>query len=136
MKLEVVVDGKGLPLGTVVAAANIAETALAEPAIDDAPIELPANVPLLADKGYDSDPLRDQLAKRKIVLLSPHRKGRTKSCRNDGRRMRRYARRYVIERTNAWIHCFRRLAHRWEYHTFMYTGFLRIACILLASARL
>jgi hypothetical protein len=38
MKLEVVVDGKRLLLVSVVAAANIAETAFAEPAIDDVPI--------------------------------------------------------------------------------------------------
>ena len=136
MKLEVVVDGQGLPLGTVVAPAHVAETNLAEPVLEDVPIPLPQNVPVLADKGYDCDPLRDRLSRRGVRLLSPHRKGRQQASRNDGRRMKRYRRRFIIERTNAWLHCFRRLAHRWEYYTFMYVGFVRIACVLLAFARL
>ncbi len=136
MKLEVLADAKGLPLGVALAAANVPETELVEPAINDVPIELPDDTPLLADRGYDSDPLRDTLADQGFTLLSPHRKNRTKPSRNDGRSMRRYKRRYIIERTNAWLHYYRRLANRWEYYTFMYFGFLRLACILIAFNRL
>jgi len=81
---------------------------------------------------YDCDPLRERLADQGIELLSPHRKNRTKPPRNDGRKMRRYARRYVIERTNSWLHSFRRIANRWEHYSFMYHGFVRLACILIA----
>jgi hypothetical protein len=49
--------------------------------------------------------------------------------------MRRYRRRYVIERTNSWLHYFRRLTNRWEHYTFMDFDFLRVAGILLAFAR-
>jgi len=136
MKLEVVTDARGLPLGTTVAAANRAETDLIEDAIDDIPLPLPDRVPRVADRGYDSDPLRDRLRGRGIDLLSPHRKNRTGPSRNDGRRMRRYARRYVVERTNAWLHNFRRIANRWEYYSFIYHGFVRLACIVLAVERL
>ncbi len=136
MKLEVVTDAAGLPLGTVAAAANRSETELVEEALDDIPLALPEGVPLVADRGYDSDPLRDRLAQRGIELLSPHRKNRKRPPRNDGRKLRRYARRYVIERTNAWLHCFRRLAHRWERYSFMYHGFVRLACIVIAVGRL
>ena len=136
MKLEVVTDAAGLPLGTVAAAANRAETELVEEALEDIPVALPERVPLVADRGYDSDPLRDRLAEQGIELLSPHRKNRTKPPRNDGRKLRRYARRYVIERTNSWLHCFRRLANRWERYSFMYHGFVRLACILIAVGRL
>ena len=136
MKLEVVTDARGLPLGTTVAAANRAETDLIEDALDDIPVPLPERVPLVADRGYDSDPLRDRLHDRGIDLVSPHRKNRTKPSRNDGRKMRRYARRYVIERTNAWLHSYRRLANRWEYYSFIYQGFVRLACIVIAVGRL
>lgn len=136
MKLEVVTDANAIPLGTVVAAANTAETDLLEPALDDVPVRLPPQAPLLADRGYDSDGLRDRMAERKIRLLSPHRRSRTRPSRNDGRRMRRYRRRYTIERTNSWLHYFRRLANRWDYYTFIYKGFLRLACILIAFNRL
>ena len=136
MKLEVVTDARGLPLGTTVAAANRAGADLIEDALDDIPVPLPERVPLVADRGYDSDPLRDRLHDQGIDLLSPHRKNRTKPARNDGRKMRRYARRYVIERTNAWLHSYRRLANRWEYYSFIYQGFVRLACIVIAVGRL
>ena len=106
MKLEVVTDASGIPLGITIAAANCSETDLIEKAIDDIPVQLPDQIPLVADRGYDSDPLRDRLAEQGIDLISPHRKNRIKPSRNDGRKMRRCARRYVIERTNSWLHSF------------------------------
>jgi transposase len=136
MKLEVVTDARGIPLGTVVAAADRAEADLIEDAIDDIPVPLPVEVPVVADRGYDSDPLRDRLRDRGIKLVSPHRKNRTKPSRNDGRCLRRYKRRYVIERTNAWLHGFRRLANRWEFYSFIYHGFVRLACTIIALTRL
>jgi transposase len=136
MKLEVVTDARGIPLGTVVAAADRAETDLVEDALDDIPVPLPAGVPVVADRGYDSDPLRDRLQEQRITLISPHRKNRTRPSRNDGRRLRRYARRYVVERTNAWLHGFRRPANRWEYYSFIYHGFVRLACTIIALRRL
>src|SRR4051812_33445202 len=125
MKPEVVTDARGLPLGTTVAAADRAETDLIADALDDLPVPLPERVPLVADRGYDSDPLRDRLHDRGIGLASPHGRNRTKPPRNEGRKRGRYARRYVIERTNAWLHSYRRLANRWEYYSFIYQGFVR-----------
>jgi IS5 family transposase len=136
MKLEVVTDASGIPLGTTIAAANCSETDLLEKAIEDIPMPLPNQIPLVADRGYDSDPLRDRLAEQGIDLLSPHRKNRKKPSRNDGRKMRRYARRYVSERTNSWLHSFRRVAHRWERYSFIYHGFVRLACIVIAVGQL
>jgi len=136
MKLEVVTDANGIPLGTTIAAANRSETDLLEIAIDDIPVELPDKIPLVADRGYDCDPLRDRLAEQGIDLISPHRRNRKKPSRNDGRKMRRYARRYKIERTNSWLHSFRRIANRWERYSFMYHGFVRLACIIIAVGQL
>ena len=136
MKLEVVTDAQGIPLGTAVGAANLSETELIEPALADIATPLPEQVPLVADRGYDSDPLRDRLKERGIDLLSPHRKNRVKPSRNDGRRMRRYTRRYVIERTNSWLHSFRRVANRWERYSYIYHGFVRLACIVIAVGQL
>jgi transposase len=142
MKLEVVTDANGIPLGTKVAAANRAETDLIEEALDDIPVPLPElpegslPIPMVVDRGYDCDPLRDRLLERGIEMLSPHRSNRKKPSRNDGRRMRRYSRRYVIERTNSWLHGFRRVAVRHEYYSFIYHGFVRLACIIIAVNQL
>ena len=59
MKLEVVVDRSGLPLGLEVAAADVSENELLMPALNDVPVEVPPGTPVVADKGHDSDSLRD-----------------------------------------------------------------------------
>jgi hypothetical protein len=47
--------------------------------------------------------LRQQLARRGIELIVPHRKGRRKPPTQDGRTLRRYKRRWIVERTYAWL---------------------------------
>ena len=137
-KIEIVVDARGVPLGADIAAANIAEVDLAEPVLAQAPIAvpLPADVPAVADKAYDSDLLRSQLRRAGFALLSPHRAGRKKPSANDGRRMRRYKRRWLVERTNAWLQNFRRLVVRYERHACLFLGFVQLACAIIAIRRL
>ena len=90
MKLEIIVDGSGLPLGLEVAAADISEQELLIPALEDVPVEIRPGTPVVADKGHDSDPLRDEIEKAGCTPVIPHRKNRVKPSRNDGRRLRRY----------------------------------------------
>ncbi len=80
----------------------------------------------------------ERLAARGIEPIIPHRGNRTKPAwpGQDGRTMRRYGRRWVIERTFSWLGQFRRLLVRHEYHAFMYEGFFRLACILIVLRRL
>ena len=91
---------------------------------------------MIADKGYDSDPLRWRLLRRGIVLLSPHRKNRRKASVNDGREMRRYRKRWKIERTFAWLGNFRRLLVRHERNIKIYEAFFHIACLLITLRHL
>ena len=122
MKLEIVVDASGLPLGLEIAAADVSEQQLLMPALDDVPVAVPPGTPVVADKGHDSDRLRDELERAGFVAVIPHRKNRVKPSRNDGRRLRRYRHRWLVERTNAWLHCYRGLAVRWAHYSFMYLG--------------
>lgn len=119
------------------AAANIPETELIGPALESIPeaIDLPDDVPVIADKAYDSDPLRDELAESGFRLLSPHRKNRAQSRTNDGRRMRRYKRRWKVERTIGWLHGFRRLLVRHEYYSFIFDGFVQLALALITLSK-
>lgn len=135
MKLAVAVDERGRPLSVVTAAANVAEVNLAAPVLDEVPPEVPKGTPVVADRGYDSDPLREEAARRGLVLVAPHRRGRTKSKTADGRRLRRYKRRWIVERTFAWLQAFRRVETRREYYSFMYHGFVTLACILIVWRR-
>lgn len=136
MKLEIVVDASGLPLGLEVAAADVSEQKLLLPALGDVPVEVPPGTPIVADKGHDSDALRDEIEEAGCTPIIPHRKNRVKPSRNDGRRLRRYRHRWLIERTNAWLHCYRGLAVRWAYYTFMYVGMAYLAFIHIALQRL
>ena len=135
MKLEVVTDARGLPLGMSVAAANTCEQELLVPALRDVPIEIPPGTPVIADKGHDSDPLRDNLEAERVMPIIPHRRNRVRASRNDGRRLRRYRRRWKIERTNAWLHCYRAVAVRWSHYVFMYAGLVYLAFIHMALKR-
>jgi transposase len=53
----------------------------------------------------------------------------------DGRKLRRYKRRWKVERTIAWLCNFRRLAMRWEGHIATYLGFI-IAGMLITLHKL
>jgi transposase len=138
MKLGMVTDRGGVPLAVATDSARVPEVALAGPVLAGIPaaVAVPWGVPVLADRGYDSDPLREELAAEGFELLSPHRKGRKRPPVNDGRRMRRYKRRWVVERTFAWLKSFRRVATRFEYQVHLYDGFVSLACALIALSRL
>lgn len=135
MKLEIVTDASGLPLGLAADAANVSETQLLKPALNDVPVEVPPGTPVIADKGHDSDSLRDEVEEDGYRTIIPHRKNRVTPSRNDGRRLRRYRHRWRIERTNAWLHCYRGLAMRWSYYSFIYVGMVYTAFIQMALRR-
>lgn len=89
--------------------------------------ELPAR--LIGDKAYDSDPLDAKLAEEyNIELIAPNRSNRKRKTQ-DGRKLRRYRRRWKVERLFAWMHNFRRLVTRWEYHIENFLGFVHLACL-------
>jgi transposase len=91
--------------------------------------ELPARV--IGDKAYDSDPLDATLQQEYgIELIALHRLGRKRKTQ-DGRKLRRYHRRWKVERLFAWMHNFRRLVTRWEYHIENFLGFVHLACLHL-----
>jgi transposase len=94
------------------------------------------DTPVLADRAYDSDPLREELAGGGFRLLARHRKNRAKPPVNDGRRLRRLKRRWVVERSFAWLKSFRRVATRYEVLCHLYDGFVALACAFIAVGRL
>jgi transposase len=139
----VVVDGQGIPLGISIASASPAEVTLVESTLST--ISVPRGGPghpkskpvrLIADKAYDSDFLRTVLSWRRIELICPHRSNRKRPKRQDGRKLRRYRRRWTIERTIAWYGAFHRLVVRYERLTRIYLAFFHIASAIIALRRL
>jgi transposase len=84
---------------------------------------------LIGDKAYDSDPLDAELKEQGIEMIAPHKSNRKKASTQDGRPLRRYKRRWKIERLFAWLQNFRRIAMRFDFHDENYLGFVHLGCI-------
>jgi transposase len=127
----VVVDGQGIPLGSQLASASPAEVTLCESTLERIQISAKKPQRVIADRAYDSDPLRKRLLQNGMLLISPHRNNRSKPAFNDGRWLRRYRKRWKIERTFAWLGNFRRLVVRYEHRVLIYEAFFHLACLLI-----
>ncbi|MBC2717236.1 MAG: transposase [Desulfobacteraceae bacterium] len=68
-------------------------------------------------------------------MIVPHRKNRKKPKTQDGRKLRRYHKRWIVERTFAWLGNFRRLIVRHERHIQMYRAFFHVGIIMLSLNR-
>lgn len=91
---------------------------------------------LILDRAYDADWLRLRMREQGIEVICPHRLGRRKPPLQDGRSLRRYKKRWIIERTIAWLGNFRRLLIRWERSPKMYLAFLHMACLIITARQL
>jgi len=84
---------------------------------------------LIGDRAYDSDPLDAELQMQGIQMIAPHKRNRIKLKTQDGRVLRRYKRRWKVERLIAWLQNFRRIATRFDYHAENYLAFVHLGCI-------
>lgn len=133
VKILAIVDRHGLPLSVSTHAANHHEVTLVQLSFDFYMIEAkPEN--LIGDRAYDSDALDKELKKDGVELIAPHRSNR-KLKTQDGRRLRRYERRWLVERFFAWIQWKRRLLIRWEYYASNFLGFVQLASITMLLRR-
>ena len=129
-KHHVLTDAHGIPLVATLTAANDHDVTQLLPLVDAMPPlrgrpGRPVRRPQLVqgDRGYDSQPHRDQLAQRGIASQL------AKRGRAHGSRLGRT--RWVVERTLAWLHRFRRLAVRYERRPCVHEAFLTLACSLV-----
>jgi transposase len=84
---------------------------------------------VVAGPAYDSDPLREKPNKRGIELIAPNRRNKKQRRYQDGRKLRRYKRRWIVERTDAWRGQFRHLPVRHEQLLSTYQAFFYFACL-------
>ena len=128
-------DAFGLPIAVDAASASPHEITLVDNTLDECFLE---NVPekIIGDRAYDSDKLDKSLAQeRGIELIAPHRNNRVKSNTQDGRALRRYKRRWKVERLFAWLYNFRRLVVRYEYHLENFLAMIQLGCIVILLRR-
>ena len=133
MKRSLVVDADGGPRGIAIAGANVHDTKLLAKTLDAIVVERPeptdeAPQHLCLDKGYDN-PTGHQAAA--AYHYTPHIR-RIGEEKFDERRRKRYpARRWVVERTWAWLSKCRALLVRYDKHASNFLGLLQLACALL-----
>ena len=139
-KWMVLADGRGTPLGVYLDSASPAEVRLLESTLCTVAVPTkgrPRRYPerLIADRGYDSNGARRWLKRRGIQPIIPSRENNPRATDQDGRHLRRYRHRWIIERTIEWIGSFRRLVVRYERLIQNYAGLLHMACALLTLRR-
>lgn len=125
-------DRHGLPLSVLIESGARHDSVLTDRTLDAAFVEeLPPR--LIGDKAWDSAQLQQSLlAERGIELIAPKRGGKRPSRRkHDGRSMRRYRRRWKVERLFAWLKRWRRIATRWEHKAENFLAFVQLGCVIL-----
>lgn len=80
---------------------------------------------------YDSNGLDAKLLEeRNVELIAPHNPTR-KNKTQDGRPLRRYKRRWLVERVFAWLQNFRRLITRHERKAANFLGLVQLGCMAI-----
>ena len=126
----VLAEGHGIPTAAEIYTASTNEVMLIEPLLARRVLRRKPKR-LIYDRAADSDPLRKRLRRRGIDLICPHRRNRVKPPTQDGRKLRRYRRRWKIERSISWLQNFRRLVTRYEHNAHLFHGLVQIACIVI-----
>jgi len=133
-----------MPVGLHLDSAQKAEIKLAETTLETVKVTTPRGRPrtrpqhLTADKGYDSRAFRLYLRGRGIAHTIPpiRRRGRRRPGRPLTANPERYAQRWIIERTNAWLQNFRRVLVRHERLLTTYRAFVVLACVIITLGAL
>jgi transposase len=129
-KLMAVADRNGLPVAIHIASASPHEVTLVPDTIEGRFVaDTPAR--LIGDRAYDSDKLDALMQQRDIEMIAPHKRNRVRAATQDGRALRRYRRRWKIERLFAWLQHFRRILSRHEYHAVNFLGFVQLGCLAI-----
>lgn len=133
-KLMVIADATGLPLALHTTSASPHEVTLVEATLDETfTVGRPRR--LVGDRAYDSDPLDQRLAAQGVELIAPHKRNRIRPKTQDGRTLRRYRRRWKIERLFAWLNKYKRVLTRWDRFLDHFTAFVHLACSMIFLRR-
>jgi transposase len=134
-KHDLLVDQSGLPLAFARTGSNRNDVTQLIPLLDAVPavrglVGRPRRRPdrVIADRGYDHDRYRRLLRQRGIKPVIARRQT------EHGSGLGRY--RWVVERTFAWLHNFKRLLVRYERRADMHHALLGLACCLVCFRRL
>ena len=136
-KKSLLTDGDGGPLGVVIAGANVVEQKLLKATIEAIVVERPdpkeVEQHLSLDKAYDNPNGRAAASEAGYTPHIPRIGEPRKACdRSKGHKPRRW----VVERTFAWLSKCRGLLVRYEKKDTNYLGLIQLACSLYWYRRL
>jgi len=128
-KWSLLTDGRGIPLGLVVAGANTNDHKLLQQTFESVPVKRPKPTRrrrqhLCLDAGYDCSEVHRWASQVGFIL---HVRPRRPAARPLKKSRRKKARRWVVERSHSFLHRFRRLLVRWEKREDTYLAMLHLA---------
>jgi transposase len=131
-KHHVLTDAQGIPLATTITGSNVPDVNEVLNVVDAVPpvkgkVGHPRKRPdkLYADRAYDSEPHREELKTRGIEPHFAHR--RTEHGSGCG------VYRWVVERTNSWLHSFRKLRLRTDRTARIHEAFVSLGSALICT---
>ena len=133
-KLMVIADAAGLPLAVHATSASPHEVTLVEATLAQT-VTMGRPQRLIGDRAYDSDPLDQRLAAQGLEMIAPHRTNRSRAPTQDQRALRRYQRRWKIERLFAWLNKYKRILVRWDRSLNHFLAFVHLACAMILMRR-
>jgi putative transposase len=138
VKRSLLVEADGGPLAVVVAPANVHDTKLLKRTLEAVIVKRPRPTRrrpqhLCLDKGYDNPTGHQAAAAQRYT---PHIRRIGEEKLDAAKRGRHPARRWVVERTLAWLSKCRAVLVRYDKKSCNYLGLLTLACALLWFRRL
>jgi transposase len=134
-KHHLITDSAGVPLAISLTGGNRNDVTQLLPLVDGVgPVAGKAGRPrkrsdrLLADRGYDHDKYRRELRKRGVKPIIARRGAEHGSGLGKER--------WVVERSFAWLHNFRRLRTRYERLPELHLAFMQLGCAVICQRAL
>jgi putative transposase len=138
VKRSLLVEADGGPLSAVIAGANVHDSKLLKATLEAIVVERPAPTGqspqhLCLDKAFDNPNAEQAVLDQEYV---PHIRRIGEEKFDENKRKRHPARRWVVERTLAWLSKCRAILVRYAKLSWVYLGLIQVACILLWYRRL
>lgn len=134
-KIMGLTDAFGLAIAACATSASPHEVTVVDDTVEACFLE---NVPekVIGDLAFDSGPLDKRLSEeRGVEMIAPHKCNRRQASTQDGRALRRYKKRWKIERLFSWLQNFRRLVVCYEYHLENFLSMIQLGCIVILLRR-
>ena len=139
-KLTIIVDEIGVPTSIITGESNKHDLTFMIPAIENIGINIENTNFLIADKGYCSKTLTQQLADiYSIQLITPRKKKKNQVGKTRGRKPKHHNKlnkRYIVEHSFSWFKNYFRLCHRKDRKIANFLAFVYLGASNLTTTKI